>query len=366
MSLNRIKQLELKNFRNIFSGRIFFSKKINCIFGCNGNGKTNILEAIYILANRKSFRKNASFPQLLSIDGDNSKIYITAKIIDNSDNESIYSSCIEENNSEWFLDGQKIKKKDIFKSVMVNPFDAVNFHNIPQFKRWWFDHHLSDINKEYHHHYVRYNKLLKQRNFLLKNRPVKFLEQVNAIDFEFAKSSYFLTKERLNFLNELNPIYKKIFKEIFDIKHSLCITLEAKVNQFSEENYRKILKERLDLDTRAQTTTYGIHKDNFRPEFDGFLAQDYASLGQQKSSYFALLFAYIELFRYKYNAYPVVLIDDVSGELDRPRWKGLIEYIKGKDFQVIISTASEEFKDELKTNFDVNLLEVNSGIIKQI
>ena len=95
-------------------------------------------------------------------------------------------------------------------------------------------------------------------------------------------------------------------------------------------------------------TSYGIHKDDYLFEFDGVNAYDYCSLGQQKMSYLSLLFAYIELFRYKFTAYPIVLIDDVSGELDASRWARLIQYLKDAEFQVLITTANEKFREELE------------------
>src|SRR5690606_34270057 len=96
---------------------------------------------------------------------------------------------------------------------------------------------------------------------------------------------------------------------------------------------------------------------------DGLNSYDYCSLGQQKMSYLSLLFAYIELFRYKYTSYPIVLIDDVSGELDRFRWQKLVEYLEKSEFQVLITTANEKFKEELERIVGASKLYVESGSV---
>jgi DNA replication and repair protein RecF len=96
---------------------------------------------------------------------------------------------------------------------------------------------------------------------------------------------------------------------------------------------------------------------------DGLNSFEYSSLGQQKIAYLSLLFAYIELFRYKFNFYPVLLIDDVSGELDEVRWERLVDYLKMRNFQVFITTANENFKSKLAKIKGANKIKVVSGFI---
>ena len=101
-------------------------------------------------------------------------------------------------------------------------------------------------------------------------------------------------------------------------------------------------------DIKTHITQVGIHRDDFIFSFDGLNAFEFCSLGQQKMAFLSLIFAYIELFRYKFSSYPIVLIDDVSGELDSQRWKNLIQYLETKSFQVLITTANENFGKELE------------------
>ena len=113
-------------------------------------------------------------------------------------------------------------------------------------------------------------------------------------------------------------------------------------------------------------TEKGIHRDDFVLLFNGLNAFDFCSLGQQKMAYLSLVFAYIELFRYKNISYPIVLIDDISGELDRCRWGRLVDFLQQKEFQVLITTANEEFRKELERIDGAKKFFVKKGEIKTI
>ena len=127
-----------------------------------------------------------------------------------------------------------------------------------------------------------------------------------------------------------------------------------------------MLRENFEKDRVMGVTTYGIHKDDYLLLFDQFLATEFCSLGQQKTSFLSLVFAYISLFRYKFNSFPIVLIDDVSGELDQLRWKNLVEYLERCSFQVLITTANEKFKEELLRIDSAQKLKVEAGIVSTI
>ena len=112
----------------------------------------------------------------------------------------------------------------------------------------------------------------------------------------------------------------------------LKIEIVSKFDQFSEQQIYNYLQERLEKDCIIGHSTSGVHRDDYNFIFDGFNSFEFCSLGQQKMSFLSLLFAYIELFRYKFKTYPIVLIDDVSGELDQSRWNNLITYLRHKEF----------------------------------
>ena len=361
MSTYKISKLQVTNFRNLNPDIISFSPGINCILGENGNGKTNILEAINVLATKKSFRKNTSFPQFLSIDGGKPEI-IFSSVFSNQDNEiQSYTSKMTNDSILWFVDGTPVKRRLDIKVVFINPFDSYGFHNNASDRREWLDYFLSQLDDQYKKSLSKYTMTLKFRNTLLNKKPSRFKEQVLASDVELSQISFFLTKKRVEFLEALEPLIGETFQSLFSEKHNLKINLDSRIIGMSAENIQKLLANNIETDSDRGHTSYGPHKDDYVLLFDGLNSFDFCSLGQQKMSYLSLLFAYIELFRYKYMSYPIVLIDDVSGELDQLRWRRLVEYLEKREFQVLITTANEKFKEELDRISGANNIHIKNG-----
>ncbi|MCK5883413.1 MAG: DNA replication and repair protein RecF [Bacteriovoracaceae bacterium] len=364
MSALKILKLQTTNFRNLNSDIISFSTGINCILGENGNGKTNILEAIYYLGARKSFRKNASFPQILSFDCEQPEILLSAMLTSEDKRVVPYSARVEEKSSQWYLNNTPAKKKPEIKIVFINPFDSFNFMNSSSFRRGWFDTHIGLLNPQYKRDLRKYMDSLRFRNALLSKKPAHYNQQIAAIDPELARLSVYITSIRLKFLEQIKNYCSDTFKKIFSEDHLLTIELEGRFTGLTESEITKKLQEGLVKDRLIGHTSYGIHKDDYQINFDGLNAYDFCSLGQQKMSYLSLIFAYIELFRYIFTSYPIVLIDDVSGELDSSRWQRLIEYLKNSAYQVLITTANERFKEELEKIDGANKIYITHGSIQ--
>jgi DNA replication and repair protein RecF len=361
MSTYKISKLQVTNFRNLNPDIISFSQGINCILGENGNGKTNILEAINVLATKKSFRKNTSFPQYLSVDGGKPEI-IFSSVFSNQDNEiQSYTSKMTNESILWFVDGAPVKKRLDIKVVFINPFDSYGFHNNASDRRDWLDYFLSQLDGLYKKNLSKYTLALRFRNTLLNKKPSRFKEQILAGDVELSQLSFNLTKKRVEFLEALEPLLGETFQSLFSEKHNLKINLDSRIIGMSVENIQKLFANNIETDSERGHTSYGPHKDDYVLLFDGLNSFDFCSLGQQKMSYLSLLFAYIELFRYKYMSYPIVLIDDVSGELDQHRWRRLVEYLEKREFQVLITTANEKFKEELDRISGANNIHIKNG-----
>ena len=341
----KILKIQLTNFRNLQTNPLEFSEKINCIFGQNGNGKTNLLEAIYYLGHRKSFKKKTKFPQLLSMDCEKAEILFNS-VLHNDDDEFIFTGKLEESKTTWFYNNKPYKKSLNLKPVFINPFDSFQFHTIPAFRRKLIDQLIGLLDNSYKKVLNKYNNCLKQRNFLLQKKPYQFEYQLDALDDQFVQYSFEILQKRYKFLEEIKPICSKTFQEIFAEVHELYLEYENNFQLDLVDIKNQIMSQR-EKDIIMGQTNYGVHRDDYIFKFDGFNSYEYCSLGQQKMSFLSLLFAYIELFRYKLISYPVVLIDDVSGELDSLRWRNLIDYLDSKNFQVFITTANENFKDEL-------------------
>lgn len=326
-----------------------FVPGLNCIFGSNGNGKTNLLEAVNYLTNRKSFRKNTGFPQLLNIEGEKPEIILSA-VFETEDGQSLpLSGKINEEQEEWWLENRPEKPKIAVESVFVNPFDSYSFHTSASFRRQWLDSHVGLLDKEYRTLHNRFVKSLRFRNSLLgMGASSQNKMQLMALDEQFAEQSAFLTKRRLEWLIKLNEFITPTFRAIFAENHELFLDLEGKFKGWDAKRIYDFYRQTENNDFAAGHTTSGIHRDDCLFSFDGLNSFEFCSLGQQKMSFLSLMFAFIELFRYKFTFYPIVLIDDVSGELDSTRWKNLIHYLRDKTFQALITTANENFRMELE------------------
>ncbi len=358
----KVSKLQVTNFRNLESDIITFSPKINCILGENGNGKTNILEALYYISYRKSFRKNTSFPQIISIDCEEPQI-IFSSLYEYENEQLSYSGKLDFNGSSWFANGKATKKKPEVDYVFINPFDAFSFNNIASFRRKWFDDHLSIIDKKYKKVLNQYNSSLRFRNTLLSKKPHDFIGQIKVLDKQMSTYSFQLIEMRKKFVDQLSPYISQIYKDIFSQANELVINIDSRFLNFSEENIYDYMQSRLDKDCAIGHTSYQVHKDDYVLLFNGMNSYEFCSLGQQKMSYLSLLFAYIELFRYIYISTPILLIDDVSGELDKVRWSKLISYLESQTFQVLITTANEKFKEELEQIEGANKIYVSDGSI---
>ena len=359
----KISRLQVQNFRNLYPEVVEFGPGINCIVGRNGNGKTNILEAIYFLSTKKSFRKKAGFPQLLSIDWEKPEIIISSVFKDHENNLIPLTARLENQSSSWFLSGKQIKRKPPIKVVFINPFDSYNFHQSGSARRYFFDTHIGQLDEVYRSLMARYNNFLRQRNTLLSKKPSKYQEQIEAIDVNMARYNFEITQKRLEFIKNLGPHLSSIFNELFSLDHSLEISLTSKFSGMTQQQIYQFMRENVAEDERLGHSKVGIHRDDYIIFFDGINSLDYCSLGQQKITYLSLLFAYIDLFRYKFKTYPIVVIDDVSGELDELRWKRLVSYLKKGNFQVLITTANDNFKQELEKIENSNEITVRGGLM---
>lgn len=346
MNCWKLQKLQVQNFRNLDPSIFSFVEGINCIFGNNGNGKTNLLEAVFYLTNKKSFRKNTSFSQMINIEGENPQIIIQAVFGDDK-NISSYSLRENEELQERFWDNLPAKGKTPTSSVFINPFDSYQFHNSSTFRRQWLDSHLSLIDNEYKKTLAAFTKAMKFRNSLLPMGPRTQL-QLRAIDEQVAAQSALITAKRMEFAQELTNYITPCFSQIFDEQHQLVLELDSLFAQWDAKKIYDYYRHQESIDYKNGVTQVGVHRDDVVFTFDGLNAFEFCSLGQQKMGFLSLIFAYIELFRYKFTSYPIVLIDDVSGELDSQRWKNLIQYLETKKFQVLITTANENFGKELE------------------
>ena len=360
-------KLSCQHFRNIQPNHMEFKPGINCIFGANGNGKTNILEAIHLLTNKKSFRKHTQYEQMVNMKDQGTDIILMSSFMNTDESLSSVSLKLpERGRSSWSVNGKPARGHQLTKSIFINPFDAFSFHTTPLFRRSWINQHLGHLSPAYVDNRKKYHQLLKFKNKLLQEKPSRWNIQLNALHENIARLSVAIKESRAIFLAELAPYLSKNFKNIFHEDFSLEIRVESKWADLDEKEILKKLVENTPKEAAACRTLYGPHLDDFIPFIKGSNALHYSSLGQQKTAYLSLIFAYIELFRYKFTFYPIVLIDDVSGELDSTRWLQLITHLGSQKYQVFITTANEKFSDGLSELAKTSSYEVRQGKLEAI
>ncbi|PIP92824.1 MAG: hypothetical protein COW00_05840 [Bdellovibrio sp. CG12_big_fil_rev_8_21_14_0_65_39_13] len=364
MHLTKVDKIQVSNFRNLNSQVISFGKHINCIFGPNGNGKTNILEAVYFLCKRKSFRKKATYPQFLNIDGVEHKIIINGVFQDQDGSSQQITCTLDEDQTNWFLNSKPIRKRTILNCVFINPFDSYQFYNSSSFRRNLIDEFIGDLDENYAESLSRYNKYLKQRNKLLQVKPYEFQSQIKALDQSIVKDLVLLTDKRIEFVDLLNSQLGKTYKILFSEEIDLKIRIEHSYPNMDAEKILEIINSKLNRDIDAGLSLSGIHKDDTMLMFNGLSSADYCSLGQQKMAFLSMFFSFIELFGYKFETYPLVLLDDVSGELDSNRWGRLVDFLNERKFQVLITTANEKFRESLENIEGANKFYVHQGTIE--
>jgi DNA replication and repair protein RecF len=354
-----LEKLQSKNFRNLSNDLFHFGSKINCIFGENGNGKTNILELIHFITNNKSFRKNAKFNQILNTGSEDGQIQV--QVTFNKNEEIIFiSGKIFEHQQYWYQNNTELKKIKLINSIFINPFDSNQFHTSGTFRRAMFDNLIGILFPEYKKIIKQYENILRSRNKILSSPKVE-IEYLNAYQEKFESLNYQITFFRREFIAQLNEFISETFNKIFSEKHLLEIKLSSKLVDLTHDQVANLIRSNREKEITRRITYYGVHRDDYVFHFDGFNSYEYCSLGQQKMAYLSLLFAYIELFRYKFNFYPIVLIDDVSGELDSVRWSKLIQYLENCKFQTFITTANEAFRTELEKINSAKKIYINDG-----
>lgn len=354
------KEIELHHFRNYDAQTVRFHEKANIITGNNAQGKTNLLESLYIMSLGKSFRTSRESDMIGF-----GKEFARAKAIFLKEKRDLEIEFIfQQGNRQIKVDGMKITRNlDLLEHVYMvifSPEDLKIVKEEPEKRRKFLDRELCQIKPIYWRNLSRYKKILLQRNHLLKQDHVE--EDVLLVwDAELVKYGTKLITERKRFIEKINKISCEIHQKITETKENLIITYEPDVDGefiFSE----KLLKNRK-IDLIRKNTTTGPHKDDFKIEVNGIDMRSFGSQGQQRTAALALKLAEIILIEEETGEKPILLLDDVLSELDAKRQRYLIEALN----QVQIFITTTEISDYLKENLPENyIFQVQNGIVTQI
>ena len=329
-----IKSLSLQNFRNYENETIDFSDGINILCGANAQGKTNCAEAIFFLCT--GFSPRANKDRLLLRQGQE-----TAQIEGCADTQygevKIRIELNKQDKKSIYINGLAIKKVGELlgniHSVFFNPAELKLVQESPEDRRRFMNVSLSQMSKSYFYALLRYNKILSQRNNLLKD-PDKYLirDTLPVWDEQLTKEAGKIIKARNDFLAELSPIAQEKHAILSGGKEKLTMTTESGYNGEEGEiacALKKDLSLALEKDMRLGFTSLGPHRDDIKFLLNDLDSRVYGSQGQQRTIALSLKLAETELFKNRFNEYPILILDDVLSELDKSRQRKLVELVAG-------------------------------------
>ena len=355
-----IKSLELANFRNYEELNISFDKGTNILYGDNAQGKTNILEAIYVSATTKS-HKGSKDKEIINFDKEEAHI---RTYLEKENVETRVDMHLRKNKSKGIaIDGQKIKKAadlmGLLNVVFFSPEDLSIIKDGPAERRRFADMELCQLDSFYLYNLNHYNKIIGQRNKLLKDMyfQPELKETLNIWDSQLVSFGSKIIERREQFVKQLGDIIFDIHKKLSGGKEELVIAYEPDV---SIEDFEKQMKYNQDKDIRLKQTTKGPHRDDFSFVVNGVDIRKYGSQGQQRTAALSLKLSEIELVKKISKDTPVLLLDDVLSELDSNRQNYLLNSIG--NIQTIIScTGLDEF---INNRFEINkIFKVTNGTV---
>ncbi|MCQ2555282.1 MAG: DNA replication/repair protein RecF [Clostridia bacterium] len=347
-----IKEIYLKDFRNYESLLLQFDKNVNIISGDNAQGKTNLLEAIYISSLLKSFRTSKDH-EMISFNK-NAALVKIGYVKDDYD-EEIEIIIDKENGKNVKLNGVKLKKAsevlDNIYTVIFTPDDLSIVQDEPEKRRKFLDRELCQIKTSYYMNLANYRRVLLQRNAYLKEPRVD-REILSVWDNELSKYGADIIHERKKFIDKLSVVSSRIHKSITDGREDLIVRYIENVKYVPDrkkqmEYFYEKLQASFENDMMRRTTTAGPHKDDLefiiKDKDKEINARAFGSQGQQRTVSLSVKLSEIDIIKEETGETPVLLLDDVLSELDLKRQEFLIKTLS--DVQLFISTA--ELSDDL-------------------
>lgn len=362
-----LQKLKLMNFRNYASLDIEFSPEINFITGDNGSGKTNIIEAVSIISNLKSFR-NTSDSHIVKW-GNNS--YYCSGVIEGADFSKFEVGFITDNEKikkKIKIDGSEIKKASDyygkFVSVLFIPGDINIISGTPEIRRKYFDSVISKIYPEYIDELNEFKSVLNSRNIVLKKiregrSGINELEVWNRL---FSEKSFLIIKRRESFIEMLNKYFNEIYLMISGEPESPVIKYLKSGVVNPEDFYKNLLKNIRD-DLKKGNTGSGPQRDDYLfLNSDRINFNNYASQGQRRTASICLKMSEFEIIRDIKQKKSIILVDDIFSELDENRRGNMIDLLKSKG-QLIFTMVNADFiKSGIQGN--VKIFSVDKGKVK--
>jgi DNA replication and repair protein RecF len=347
-----LKNISVLNYKNFSEANFDFDAKINCFVGKNGIGKTNILDAIYHLANGKSYFNPLAVQNIkhgeefFVVDGEFKK---------NNRTEQILCS-LKKGQKKILKRNSKLYEKlsdhiGFIPLVIISPADRDLIVEGSETRRKFMDSVISQLDNSYLQKLIQYQKIISQRNALLKYFALNHVFENDTLSIyneQLNNLGKIIFDKREHFLVDFIPIFNKYHQEITNSSETVQLIYQS---DLFEKDTLTLLEENLSKDRVLQYTSVGVHKDDLSFEIDNYPIKKFGSQGQQKSFLIALKLAQFDFVKKQSGEKPILLFDDIFDKLDEFRVSKIIEMVNNEEFgQLFISdTHPERTEDIVKT-----------------
>ena len=337
-----IKRLQMLNYRNYNVLDISLGPHVNVFMGDNAQGKTNILQGIYYCAFARSHRTSKD-RELINWNSDNALLSVTVgrERLD----KRIDISILKDGKKAIQINKIKIKKIGElfgnFNVVMFSPEDLKIIKDSPGVRRKFIDMELCQLNPKYYYNLVQYNKVLNERNSILRNRNIN-KDILDVYDMQLVEFGYNIIMDRLEYIEKLNKYSTKIHSDITSGKERIEFKYISTIKNLENirENFYSLLEKNRVRDCERGITSVGPHRDDFTVLINDIDTKSYGSQGQQRTAVLTIKFSSLKIIKELTGEHPVLLLDDVLSELDFSRKRYILSTIG--DIQTIITCTGIE------------------------
>jgi len=361
-----IERISILNFKNIEEADLLFSSKMNYFFGNNGMGKTNLLDAIFYL----SFTKNhTNLLDFQLIRHEEEFCVLQGYYNNNGVKDEVYCG-IKRKQRKVFKRNKKEYDRlsehiGLIPMVMISPADTELIQDGSVERRKFVDMIISQYDKNYLRFLIHYNKVLQQRNSLLKERnPEDSLFDI--LDEQLVSDGELIYQKRKEFISGFCPIFQKYYDAISNKSEPVDLKYDSQLDTLS---LSRALKDKLAVDKILGYTGVGIHKDDFLFMLGDHLIRKIGSQGQNKTYLIALKLAQFQFLLQKNASVPILLLDDIFDKLDANRVERIIQLVTQEEFgQIFVTDTNRKYLDEILSGMkhDYKLFQVEEGRIQEL
>lgn len=342
-----LKKITILNYKNISDKTFHFSATINCFTGNNGIGKTNLLDAIYHLAMGKSYFSSNALQNIRH----NEEFYLIEGLFESEQRQEQIVCSLKKGQKKVLKHNGKAYERIAdhlgkYPMVLISPADRDLITEGSETRRKFLDSVIAQTDREYVELLLRYNRLLLQRNTLLKQMAetgITTTETLSIYDQQLAPIGQLIYQKRSDFMQLYQPQFSKQYSYIAGKAETVSLHYHSALHHNS---LAALLRENYSKDLSAQYTTAGIHKDDLLFEIEGYPIKKYGSQGQQKSFLIALKLSQYELLKQQLQKKPIVLLDDIFDKLDDSRVRQLVQLVTQGHFGQLFITDTHKERTE--------------------